>query len=70
MNKYTFLVSTPERYSLIYKETPRYNLTLKSTSGLTGPKGDKGDPGQDGETISENEIVNIIRETVLDGGNF
>lgn len=75
MNKYTFLVSAPERYKLIYKETPRYNLTLKSTSGLTGPKGDRGDDGQDGQDgenggLTEVEVVEIIRDTVLDGGNF
>ena len=71
MSRYVINISPPIKYNINLSTQDKYNIILKSSTGPKGDRGEKGDPGEDGlDSVTENDVLNIIRDTVIDGGNF
>lgn len=75
MTRYTFVLQQSPKYVIeLNQSTNKFNVLLRSAIGPTGPKGDKGERGNDGidgtDGLQEQEVINIIENTTIDGGNF
>ena len=78
MSNYTFIIQNTPKYNLeLSTIVNKYSISLRSATGPTGPKGDKGERGNNGNNgsngrdgLQEQQVINIIENTTIDGGNF